>query len=394
LTEKIPPKPVESGRWHPARLWHALIEPAAAIREPERHRRARLLSALLVVSLLIGIGAIILTLLGVNSPTGPVQSAFTGLLVVAMVVLTAAYGLSRTRHSEPAAILTIFVVLLTTFLSIFIDPGIRLLLAFPIVGGMMSGLFLSQRATILVFTITLLAMLGLLVEVPNSPSADIVNAAFFIVTVGAIMVVGATISHQDMKQIEAQSLTLADKEANLQVAIQSAREANEELAERVGDLEQSAAEITLLSQMGEMLQTCQNAGEAYAVIGQFTQRLFPATSGAVYLINASRNYVEAAVTWGEASHLLNQHVFELNDCWGLRRGRMHLMQDHSSDLPCRHVEVSRRTEFSSVCIPMMAQGEALGMLHLGADAAMLHLTENRLRLAQAVAEQLRWPSLI
>ncbi|MCL5999456.1 MAG: diguanylate cyclase, partial [Chloroflexi bacterium] len=384
MTEQIPPASVVPGGG--TRLWRALVEPPPAIREPERRRRARLLSALLVVTLLLAVASIILTFL---DPTPRLtQEALIWTMLIATMILAGAYGLSRTPYWESAAVLTIVIVLLATFTAAVVDPGIVLMLAFPILGGLMSGLFLSPRTTGLVFVITLIVMLVLPIVLPGYPLSSIVNASFFVLTVGAIMVVGATMHRQDMEQIEAQSRALAERGAHLQVAVQTARQANEKLAGWVEELEQRTADITLLSRMGEMLQTCEKPDEAHAVIGQFAPRLFPAASGAVYLIDASRNYVTAAVSWGEASAQLDECIFALSECWALRRGQIHLMQDQTSGLPCQHVEASRRIAFPSVCVPMMAQGEAQGVLHLEADEVPMPLTEARQRLAQAVAEQL------
>jgi diguanylate cyclase (GGDEF)-like protein len=268
------------------------------------------------------------------------------------------------------------------------NPSIQLLLAFPILGGLMSGLFLSPQATASVFVGTLIGMMLLPVLVPSYPVTNMVNALFFVAIVGALVVMAAAVRRQDTEQIEQQSQTLAEREERLQAAIETAREANEELVGWVKELEQRTAEITLLSRMAEMLQTCLTVQEAYTAIAQFAHRLFPGASGAVYLINPSRNYVEAGAAWGQASGEMEERVFAPDECWALRRGRIYLVQDTGTELPCHHVATLRRSSLPYLCVPMMAQGEALGVLHLAANEAQAHLTEAQQRLAQAVAEQL------
>jgi len=177
-------------------------------------------------------------------------------------------------------------------------------------------------------------------------------------------------------------------ELRVQERIAELHQANETLKASVTQLEQRTAEITLLSRMAEMLQTCLTVQEAYTAIAQFAHRLFPGASGAVYLINPSRNYVEAGAAWGQASGEMEERVFAPDECWALRRGRTYLVQDTGTELPCHHVGILRRSSLPYLCVPMMAQGEALGVLHLAANEAQAHLTEAQQRLAQAVAEQL------
>jgi len=56
-----------------------------------------------------------------------------------------------------------------------------------------------------------------------------------------------------------------------------------------------------------------------------------------------------------------------------------------SALPCPHLSDSPP---AYLCVPMMAQGEALGVLHLAAAQEQMRLTEAHQGLAQTVAEQL------
>lgn len=71
------------------------------------------------------------------------------------------------------------------------------------------------------------------------------------------------------------------------------------------------------------------------------------------------------------------------DCWALRRGRPHTSAG-DKDLRCTHA--GQPAAACSLCVPMTAQGDTLGLLHLRADA--LHALEPRLELAVAVSEHL------
>jgi diguanylate cyclase (GGDEF)-like protein len=50
------------------------------------------------------------------------------------------------------------------------------------------------------------------------------------------------------------------------------------------------------------------------------------------------------------------------DCWALRRNKPHGMASEESDLVCKHVETENGRSY--LCIPMVAHGEIMGLLHI------------------------------
>lgn len=166
--------------------------------------------------------------------------------------------------------------------------------------------------------------------------------------------------------------------------------ANEKLIRGLTELEQRTREITLLNQLGDLLQTCLNVEEAYTVIGQSARQLFPDETGALYMISASRNIVEAVVTWGQSPGGTIERVFAPEDCWALRRGALHLVEDTRTGLRCRHL--ADPPPAAALCIPMIAQSEAAGVLCLQSNSAPTDaascLTPAKQRLAQTVADSI------
>lgn len=167
------------------------------------------------------------------------------------------------------------------------------------------------------------------------------------------------------------------------------REANQKLAERVQELDRRSKEINLLSEMGSWLQSCQTADEAYAVIGKSAEQLFPEWSGALCVISASRNAVDAVADWGKPSG--SERVFGPDDCWALRRGQPHWFAVGGKSTSCRHINPARITK--ALCAPLMAQGEALGILSLQLlkpaghpESVSLPSDEAERRLAAVLAE--------
>ena len=161
------------------------------------------------------------------------------------------------------------------------------------------------------------------------------------------------------------------------------QQAKQKLEDWVHELEQRTREMTLLSEMGDMLRACLSTDEAYSVIVRVAQQIFPVQAGALYVISPARNAVEAVAVWGDASQV--ERVFAPDECWALRRGRVHWVEDSSVGLLCKHLRPPSPEGY--LCVPMMAQSEALGILYL-TQPGSARMTEARQRLAVAMAEHI------
>ncbi len=139
-------------------------------------------------------------------------------------------------------------------------------------------------------------------------------------------------------------------------------EANQKLADWVEVLERQSTEISALSEMGNWLQSCQTAEEAHTVISNSVQKLFPEYAGALCIISASRNLLDTVITWKKPT--LPERVFAPGDCWALRRGQPYRFEAGGRTPICRHAGEQNLSE--TFCLPLMAQGEALGILYLEA----------------------------
>ncbi len=170
------------------------------------------------------------------------------------------------------------------------------------------------------------------------------------------------------------------------------QDTNTKLRAGLAELERRSFEITSLGEMGELLHACQTTTEAYGVISHLIQQLFPGEVGRLYMISASRNVVETTAAWGSAPS--DEAVFTPADCWALRRGHLHQVESDAAVPVCQHVPVPYPTAF--VCVPLIAQGEALGLLHLRYTSPSLtpdsrpatHFTPAQVQLAQAAADSI------
>jgi diguanylate cyclase (GGDEF)-like protein/PAS domain S-box-containing protein len=159
------------------------------------------------------------------------------------------------------------------------------------------------------------------------------------------------------------------------------KQKNQRLQEWVGELEKRAFEMALLSEMGDMLRACLTTSEAYSVIISIAQQIFPVQAGALYVIDKSRNVLETVASWGESSQTVD--TFIPHDCWALRRGRVHWVEDKSSGPLCRHLRVPAPEGY--ICVPMMAQSQSIGILFLEKPQNE-PFNESKKQLAIAMAE--------
>jgi len=166
------------------------------------------------------------------------------------------------------------------------------------------------------------------------------------------------------------------------------REANEKLTAWVGQLQQRNREISLLGEMTEYLLGCQHQKEIAKVVALFLPQLFSKLSGALYVLTPANDLLEAVTSWGEGAP--TAHVFVPEDCWAVRRGRGHTWTSTTAGLPCPHL--GPHPPDATICIPLAAQGESLGVLHLairGTDLQPPDIWDESVeKLAGAVAEQI------
>ena len=175
--------------------------------------------------------------------------------------------------------------------------------------------------------------------------------------------------------------------------VKSAAEAEEHaksLNNLVTELQLRTMQMSLLNEMGDLLQCCGNMDEAFAVVAQSARKLFSAsTGGTVFVFGPSKEALEAAATWGEG--LASESVTSRADCCALRRGQPHWSEQPGEGVICPHLKDPVAASY--LCVPMAAQGDTLGILHVQYNRsqsakgteAFESLQQSQQRLAIAVA---------
>jgi diguanylate cyclase (GGDEF)-like protein/PAS domain S-box-containing protein len=171
------------------------------------------------------------------------------------------------------------------------------------------------------------------------------------------------------------------------------RQHRESLDRLVKELELRTKQMILLNEMGSLLASSASVEDAASVVTNSVQKLFPdAAVGALYLFRSSRDLLEAAVRWGEQNALTP--TFPPNACWSLRLGEPHWSGSSGSGISCQHLPNSSMTEF--LCVPMIAQANTIGVLHLefdritkpSDDIALSDFRDAHQRLAVSAASQI------
>ncbi len=145
------------------------------------------------------------------------------------------------------------------------------------------------------------------------------------------------------------------------VDITEQRRDSEKLEATNRQLDRSAREINLLNEFNDHLQVCKTINETHPILKRYGQQLFPDASVSICLMSESRNVVEPFVSWGDQAIL--DRMFAPDDCWALRRGKMHVESGCQNGTLCPNSQ-NCNVKFGYVCTPMMAYGEVLGVLNV------------------------------
>ncbi|PHM07015.1 diguanylate cyclase [Nostoc sp. 'Peltigera malacea cyanobiont' DB3992] len=143
-------------------------------------------------------------------------------------------------------------------------------------------------------------------------------------------------------------------------AQRSLTDLNRQLEEKTLELEAKKRELIYLSDMTDMLYSCDSKDEVYQVVALTCSKLFPNMSGCVCIIANSKNYVQINSIWG--GERSSKEIFSLSDCWALRRGKLNLLSPRNTGLICSHL--IEPVSGAHLCVPLFGQGEVVGVLHI------------------------------
>ena len=154
--------------------------------------------------------------------------------------------------------------------------------------------------------------------------------------------------------------------------------------------ERLSAATRTLSELSEWLQSAKSESELYGMISSVLGRLMPECKGSLYIYANSRDVLEIATEWNGQSQTRSLHP---EDCWSLRRGHAYVHGTSEIEFHCDHVHCGVNENYC--CIPIVAHGDTVGLLHLEYTADSSETAEeakarfaDRARLGLACAEHL------
>ncbi|MBF0227116.1 MAG: diguanylate cyclase [Desulfobacterales bacterium] len=140
-------------------------------------------------------------------------------------------------------------------------------------------------------------------------------------------------------------------------------ESNAKLSDSIKELKERNIEMLKLGQMSDLLHACRNENDIHTVVISAIKKLFPDDSGYLCILDNSRTKLEIIATWG--NNITEETNIDFEDCWALRRGKIHFLDSQGIGIVCSHLNASHRDFYQGyMCVPIAAQGDMLGVIHL------------------------------
>ncbi len=114
----------------------------------------------------------------------------------------------------------------------------------------------------------------------------------------------------------------------------------------------------LLARMTQRLQGCESFEDVIKVAELFAPNIAPEIPGRLYILDTDPWQMRCVAQW--LSPPLEADVFHPDNCWAVRRGLSHPPVNGEPDIACYHLSESQAQR--SLCVPLIAQGEAIGLL--------------------------------
>ena len=123
----------------------------------------------------------------------------------------------------------------------------------------------------------------------------------------------------------------------------------------------------MLASMTQRMQSCESMADLQAIVQRFVPEIVSGYAGRLYLLDDKRNAVVEACSWLDPACSVPE--FPPSACWALRRGLPHRPVGGGIDVPCWHLghDETNATP-DTLCLPLTAQRETLGLLYLEARA--------------------------
>lgn len=117
-----------------------------------------------------------------------------------------------------------------------------------------------------------------------------------------------------------------------------------------------------LARMTQRMQGCDDLDGLLDVARRFAPAIAPTLAGQLYLLDSASGELRTACAWVDS--VASVAAFAPAACWALRRGQPHRPAGPAADIPCQHVLMEADRCPDTLCLPLTAHGEILGLLYL------------------------------
>lgn len=134
---------------------------------------------------------------------------------------------------------------------------------------------------------------------------------------------------------------------------------NSKLKHSISKMQQQQFDFQAINKMSDYLQVCNNIEETGATIIQTLSRLWPDSSGALYLMSPDNTEFSLGGNWGRSTH---NEIIQPDGCWSFRLARPFPDSNDQTSLGCSVAGCGVMGK--KTCLPIIAGGETLGLLHI------------------------------
>ena len=182
-----------------------------------------------------------------------------------------------------------------------------------------------------------------------------------VLTLGRVVDYPLTLQHASGRRMDVlyNASTFHDADGRVAGVFAAARDVTDTVRSQ-RELQATNREVLLLSQMSDLLQSCQTADEAVPIMRASLEELFPEAMGRAFLADPQTAQLDEVLSWGGAG--ATGETIPPTECWALRRSTIHEVNlGNHLNPPCHYLDAESRPY---LCVPLLAQGQVLGIIHL------------------------------
>jgi len=137
---------------------------------------------------------------------------------------------------------------------------------------------------------------------------------------------------------------------------------NQKLMNNLKTLTEIQKESDQLAEISTFLEVSNTIEEATNICTKYCLKLFPNSSGALYLMSTDKTMLQCISTWGHPINNLKD--LTPNACWAIRKGELLLAFPPHFEVLCEHIRMTQNGSLSFCCQPLKAHGTIIGLLYL------------------------------